>query len=158
LEHESTLPEARILIVDDEMPNVVLLERTLKQAGCEHLRSTTDAREVVSLFSEMRPDLLILDLHMPHLDGFAVIAALYEEIPGAAEIPILVLTADATAEAKRKALEAGARDFLTKPLDLFEVIARVENLLEIRFLRIRLETQDEALRELRELSESKPKP
>jgi putative two-component system response regulator len=146
--------DARILIVDDEEANVRLLERALAQEGYTSLSSTTDSRQVLALFAERQPDLLMLDLRMPHLDGFAVMESLYREIPDAVEVPILILTADDTPENKRKALAAGARDFLTKPLDLAEVLARVQNLLEIRFLRSRLAAQDEALMILRELAES----
>jgi putative two-component system response regulator len=148
--------EAQILIVDDEEANVRLLERTLAQEGYARLTSTTDSRQVLALFLEQQPDLLMLDLRMPNLDGFAVMESLFEQIPDAAEVPILILTADDTPDMKRRALAAGARDFLTKPLDLAEVLARVENLLEIRFLRLRLAAQDEALKLLRELAESSP--
>jgi DNA-binding response OmpR family regulator len=147
---------ARILIVDDEEANVRLLERTLAQEGYTSLSSTTDSRQVLTLFAELQPDLLVLDLRMPYLDGFAVMESLFHEIPDAAEVPILILTADDTPDNKRRALSAGARDFLTKPLDLAEVLARVANLLEIRLLRLRLEAQDEALKILRELAESSP--
>jgi putative two-component system response regulator len=150
--------DAQILIVDDEEANVRLLERTLAQEGYTRLNSTTDSRQVLDLFVERQPDLLLLDLRMPHVDGFAVMESLYREVPDAAEVPILILTADDTPDTKRKALAAGARDFLTKPLDLAEVLARVQNLLEIRFLRARLAAQNEALKTLRELAESSSRP
>jgi putative two-component system response regulator len=155
---EEAQQRAQILIVDDEEANVRLLERALAQEGYVRLSSTTDSRQVLPLFLEREPDLLMLDLRMPHLDGFAVMESLFHEVPDAAEVPILILTADDTPETKRKALAAGARDFLTKPLDLAEVRARVQNLLEIRFLRARLAAQDEALNTLRELAESSARP
>jgi DNA-binding response OmpR family regulator len=117
---------------------------------------TTDPRHAMALFLELQPDLLMLDLRMPHLDGFEVMESLFEQIPDAAEVSILILTADDKPDMKRRALAAGARDFLTKPLDLAEVLARVENLLEIRLLLLRLAAQDEALKLLRELAESSP--
>lgn len=144
--------KAQILIVDDEEANIHLLGRTLQQAGYVNIRSTTDPRQVLRLFGELEPDLIILDLRMPNLDGFAVITKLYKEVPDSVGVPILILTADDTAETKRKALAAGARDFLTKPIDLPEVLARVANLLEIRFLRQRLEAQAEAMQLLQELA------
>jgi PleD family two-component response regulator len=151
---EGVPPEAQILIVDDEEPNVLLLERTLHQAGYANIRSTTDSRQVLPLFRELEPDLILLDLRMPNLDGFAVIKKLYDEVPDSVEVPILVLTADDTSETKRRALAAGARDFLTKPLDLPEVVARVGNLLEIRFLRLQTQVQRDAMRLLHELAQS----
>jgi putative two-component system response regulator len=157
MDPEEVRPEAQILIVDDEEADVRLLGRTLQDAGYENIRSTTDPRQVLPLVRELEPDLILLDLRMPNLDGFAVIEKLYGEIPDSAEVPILILTADDTPSTKRNALAAGARDFLTKPLDLAEVVARVKNLLEIRFLRQRLEAQAEAMRLLQELAESKSK-
>lgn len=145
--------EPRILIVDDEEANVLLLERTLTQAGYADVRSTTDPRQATPLVAELKPDLIVLDLHMPHQDGFAVMRQLRIELPDEGEVPILVLTADAAPETKQRALADGAKDFLTKPFDLTEVLVRIENLLEIRFLRLRLEAQDEALKLLRELAD-----
>jgi putative two-component system response regulator len=149
---EDVRPRAQILIVDDEEANIHLLGRTLQQAGYVNIRTTTDPEQVLRLFRELEPDLILLDLRMPNLDGFAVIKKLYKEVPDSVEVPILILTADDSSDTKRKALAAGARDFLTKPLDLPEVVARVGNLLEIRFLRQRLEAQDEAMRLLQELA------
>src|SRR5713226_1926827 len=93
------LTEARILIVDDELANVRLLERLLTQAGYHNLLATTDARQVRTLYEELQPDLILLDLMMPHLDGVAVMGQL--PIPEGAYVPILVLTADVTMEAKQ---------------------------------------------------------
>ncbi|OLE61097.1 MAG: hypothetical protein AUI36_11865, partial [Cyanobacteria bacterium 13_1_40CM_2_61_4] len=112
---EEALTGARILIVDDEEANVRLLERVLRHAGFENTESTTDPRDVLEMFRRSEPDLILLDLLMPHLDGFELMAALREVIPSTAYLPILVLTADATSETRLRALGAGARDFLTKP-------------------------------------------
>ena len=137
----------RILIVDDQPPNVVLLERLLSQGGYTQIASTTDPREVTRLYREFEPDLILLDLNMPHLDGFAVMQELAPLIPPGQYMPILVLTADATADAKRRALSAGARDFLTKPLDHIEVLLRIRNLLETRLLHVQLANQNQILDE-----------
>jgi two-component system NtrC family sensor kinase len=141
------LTEARILIVDDEPANVRLLERLLQQAGYRHLASTTDPRRVVALFTESRPDLVLLDLLMPHLDGVGVMEALRPLIPPLAFLPIVVLTADVTPAARQRALSAGAKDFVTKPLDHAEVLLRVKNLLETAFLYRELERHSQELEE-----------
>ena len=122
----------KILIVDDEIANVRFLEILLQQAGFVHIHSTTDARQAVPMFSQLLPDLLLLDISMPVLDGFGVMRQLQVENLSTG-IPILVLTADATSSAKHKALELGAQDFLTKPLDETEVLLRINNLLTTHF-------------------------
>ena len=110
---EVSLKSAKILIVDDQEQNVLLLEHLLEQAGYTNLKSTTDSSQVVGLCSAMSPDLILLDLHMPDPDGFEVMRLLSPWIEGR-WFPILVLTADITPEAKTKALSNGARDFVTK--------------------------------------------
>ncbi len=133
---------ARILIVDDQEANVRLLEGILKRAAGYHaLRSTTDSREVIPLFAEFHPDLILLDLHMPHMDGFAVMEELKKVMAPGVFLPILVLTADVTPEAKQRALAGGAKDFLAKPFDPVEVLLRIKNLLETRFLHLELQSQ-----------------
>ena len=116
-----------------------LLERILQQSGATQITSTTDARQVVSLYTATPPDLIILDLMMPYLDGFAVMEQLAPLIPAETYLPILVITADATAETRRRALAGGAKDFLTKPIDPVEVVLRIKNLLEIRLLHQQLQ-------------------
>ncbi len=135
------LPPARILVVDDEPSNVRLLERMLENFGGLEWRCTTDPREAIPLFAEFQPDLVLTDLHMPHLDGYEVMKQLKEIIPPDNFLPIVVLTADVTAETRRKALNEGASDFITKPLDTTEVRCRIRNLLENRFLNLKLEDQ-----------------
>src|SRR5215207_8622697 len=135
------LPKARILVVDDEPSNVRLLERMLDLFGGIEYRCTTDPREAVSLFAEFQPDLVLTDLHMPHLDGYQLMSQFQQLIPDDSFLPIVVLTADITAETRRKALATGASDFITKPLDTTEVQLRLRNLLENRFLNVRLEDQ-----------------
>jgi DNA-binding response OmpR family regulator len=131
--------KGRILIVDDEIANVQLLEMLLGNAGFSCLKSTTDSREVVALYQEFDPDVILLDLSMPHLDGFEVMARLRALIPPQNYVPILVLTAMVTPEAKRRALSAGANDFLTKPFDVAEVLLRTRNLLDTRRLHVELQ-------------------
>jgi putative two-component system response regulator len=139
------LSTARILIVDDEPTNVLLLERILGRAGYSEVVTTTDPREALSLFDEREPDLILLDLMMPGLDGFGVMQELSRRIPEGALLPVLVLTADATREARERALSMGARDFLTKPFDHTEVLLRIRNLLEARLIYLRLQRQNEWL-------------
>lgn len=137
--------KARVLIVDDEPSNVRLLERILELNGRPVVRSTTDSRETLSILLEFDPDIVLLDLHMPHLDGFAVMELLRSAVPTDSYLPILVLTADITAETKRRAFLCGAKDFLTKPLDHSEVVLRMKNLLENRFLHLELQDQNKLL-------------
>jgi signal transduction histidine kinase len=137
--------QARILIVDDNVSNVALLNSMLSRIGYGNLRHTTDSREVLALFGEFKPDLVILDLMMPHLDGFEVMQQLDAVIPAEAWLPILVLTADITPAIKRKALSAGATDFLHKPFDAAEIFMRIGNLLQTRFLHLAAQNQNQLL-------------
>ncbi|MGH2395522.1 MAG: HD domain-containing phosphohydrolase [bacterium] len=140
------LPEhAKILIIDDEPANVRLLERLLQQEGFVSLKSATDPRQALPLYTEFQPDLILLDLHMPHLDGFAVMNQLRPRIREGEYLPILVLTADVATETKLQALSIGAVDFLTKPLDHAEVRLRIRNLLQTRFLYKEVQNQKEVL-------------
>jgi len=145
MEVGGALSTARILIMDDEPANVLLLERILGRAGYSEVVTTTDPRAALSLFDEREPDLVLLDLMMPELDGFGVMQELSRRIPEGALLPILVLTADATREARERALSMGARDFLTKPFDHTEVLLRIRNLLEARRIYLRLQRQNEWL-------------
>ncbi len=138
--------QARILVVDDEPANVRLLERMLAEGGYRQVKCLTDSRQVLAAYGEFQPDLILLDLMMPHLDGVAVIRQL--EIPEDVFLPILVLTADATSDAKKRALEAGAKDFLTKPFDRLEVMLRIRNLLDTRRLYVDLERHNRSLEQV----------
>ncbi len=139
--------KARVLIVDDQEYNVRLLERILKRNGFQQYESTMNPLDVMRLFSEFQPDIILLDLHMPEMNGFEVMQQLKEVISPQDYLPILVLTADVTPEAKQKALSEGAKDFLTKPFDKTEVTLRIRNLLETRFLHLQLQNQNEVLEE-----------
>lgn len=136
---------ARILIVDDEEMNIRFLTRILEPEGHFDLDATTDPRDVVTLFRRCEPDLVMLDLKMPYMDGLDVLDVLRPEIPEGTYLPILVLTSDVSTEAKRRALSGGAKDFLTKPLSPSEVRLRVQNLLEARFLHLELQEQNREL-------------
>lgn len=142
---DDNLTTAKILIVDDEPTNLRLLERLLQTAGYRDVASTTDPRRVLELYRALQPDLILLDLMMPHLDGVAVLEQLKIEIPQGVYLPVLILTADVTLEAKRRALAAGAHDFLTKPFEQLEVVLRIGNLLATRRLYLALEAQNRSL-------------
>ena len=142
---EDFIRDAVFLIVDDEIGNVCLLEETLEDEGLENHYSTTDPREVVSLFKEHRPDIVLLDLMMPYLNGFEVLDKIHEFLPPDELLPVIVLTADVTAEARHRALASGAKDFLTKPLDPDELVLRCRNLLEMRYLHQGMKRQTEQL-------------
>jgi putative two-component system response regulator len=135
---------ARILLVDDEPANIDLLRRLLVRAGFTRMESTSDSREVADLYVKFRPDLILLDLHMPHRDGLAVMDEL-NQIAEASYLPILMLTGDDTQEAKREALSRGAKDFLNKPFNSDEVILRIGTLLETRFLYLQIQSQNQIL-------------
>jgi putative two-component system response regulator len=153
LERE-VLCAARILIVDDQPANVALLERVLLQGGYKNISKTTDPRQVLEFFTAYNPDLILMDLMMPHVDGFSLMKQLRSRIPDGQYLPILVLTADVTANAKRNALALGAKDFLAKPFDVSEVILRVNNLVETRCLYSQLQQRVSMLEELSPVAEN----
>jgi signal transduction histidine kinase/DNA-binding response OmpR family regulator len=128
------LTDCRILVVDDEAANVELLTALLEDDGFRHVAGTRDPRRALELYDSFGPDLVLLDLHMPHLSGFAVMEQLAGRRAADDFLPILVLTADVNPEARLRALRQGASDFLTKPLDAVEVTLRIRNLLSTRVL------------------------
>jgi signal transduction histidine kinase len=136
LARQERLRACTLLLVDDEEANLDLLEAVLGEAGYTHLVRTQDAREVIALAARHAPDIVLLDLHMPHRHGLEVLAELSKATPPNEYRPVLVLTADVTGEARDRALSLGARDFVTKPFDTIEVLLRVENLLDARVLHI----------------------
>lgn len=139
--------EARILVIDDQEANLKSLEMVLQLGGWERVRCLADSRQAFAAAVEFDPDLILLDLHMPHMDGLAVL----EQLAGLGDdndyLPVLVLTGDASSEAKEKALSQGAKDFLTKPLNRAEVHLRVRNLLQTRLLHQQLKAQNVSLAE-----------
>src|SRR5438094_3549391 len=139
----SDILNASVLIVDDQETNVRLLARTLGGAGYTAVTSTMDPLEVCNLHRTHRYDLILLDLQMPVMDGFQVIEGL-KEIETGGYLPVLVITAQP--DHKLRALRAGAKDFISRPFDLAEVLARVYNMLEVRLLVRALEASREVIR------------
>jgi DNA-binding response OmpR family regulator len=153
------IQNSRILIVDDQEPNVLLIKRILERNGYRQFRTVTDSTTVIEEFKTYQPDLLLLDLMMPKVDGYSVLTRVRECIRGDAYLPILVITADVTRAAKQKALALGAKDFLTKPIDAAEAALRIYNLLETRWLYRRIELHNAHLEQMvdsrtRELTEA----
>jgi PAS domain S-box-containing protein len=133
---------AHILIVDDQKSNVSLLEQLLGEAGYTRVTSTMNPQEVCALHRKNRYDLILLDLQMPGMDGFHVMAALKtNESDG--YLPVIVLTAQPGH--KLRALQAGAKDFISKPFDLVEVKTRIHNMLEVRLLYKKLDSYNQLL-------------
>ena len=137
--NEDELLASRILIIDDQAANLRLLEDLLSREGFSNVVSTTEPQQALELYSAFDPDLVLLDLMMPGISGYAVLEQLERLRPAHEFRPVLVLTADATSQAKRRALSLGAKDFLTKPFDPIEAMLRVWNLLETRHLYKRLQ-------------------
>ncbi len=135
----------RILAVDDEQANLLLLRRILEGDGYTQVATTTDPERVPAMFLEARPDLVLLDLRMPGMDGFELMERIAPLTGDGNRIPILVMTADATDDTKRRALSAGARDFLVKPVDRIELLLRVRNLLQVQQLQLQLRDQNSLL-------------
>jgi len=143
----ASLKDARILIVDDQQANVEVLENLLQVKGYTQVRSVTDARKAVPAIKEIQPELILLDLMMPHLSGFELMAKIKEEGLMSRFMPIMVLTADVSMEAKQRALAGGASDFTTKPFNLVEVDLRIKNLLYNVYLLSQLKDQNLILEE-----------
>lgn len=133
---------ARILIVDDQPSNVALFEQLLAQAGYTNVASTQNAKEVSGWHLANPFDLILLDLIMPDMDGFEVMREL-QQSGRDPYLPVIVLTAEPAH--KLQALQAGAKDFLSRPFDLVEVTTRIHNMLQVRLLHKALNQQNEAL-------------
>ncbi len=141
---ESDILNASILIVDDQESNVILLEQMLSGAGYTCVTSTMKPEEVCALHRKQGYDLILLDLQMPGMDGFQVMAGLKTNAADA-YLPVLVITAQPGH--KLRALQAGAKDFISKPFDLVEVKTRIHNMLEVRLLYKKLENYSKELEE-----------
>ncbi len=128
------LSSIKILLVDDEAHCTKLMEALLKQAGYSRITATNDARQAAQLFQEVKPDLVALDMRMPHMDGFEVMRQLKPMIPEGDYVPMLIITGELDAPTKHKALAEGANDFINKPVDGTEVVLRMKNQLETRRL------------------------
>jgi response regulator RpfG family c-di-GMP phosphodiesterase len=136
---------ARLLVIDDQEANVLLLRKILSSAGYQNVVGLTDPRRAEAVFAETEPDLVLLDLHMPYLGGLEVLRLLSSKTEPGEYLPIVVLTADANPESKQACLAGGAKDFLTKPFDAQEVLLRIRNMLETRFLHVELRSHNRTL-------------
>ncbi len=143
---EPLLHRMKILVVDDDRMTVALLEQLLARHGYSRVMGITNSRAALETCAEFDPDLILLDLIMPEVDGFAILEALRSDV-SERFLPIIVLTADVTEESKARALEAGATDFLVKPVSQAEALLRIRNLLETRRLNVLLRNQRAALEE-----------
>jgi adenylate cyclase len=141
----SDLLSAKILVVDDKQANVTLLERTLGSAGYSCVTSTLDPTAVCDLHEKNHFDLIVLDLQMPVMDGFEVMERL-KAVETDGYLPILVITAQP--DHKLRALRAGAKDFVSKPFDIAEVLTRVHNMLEVRLLHVAIRRKNDELKRL----------
>jgi CheY-like chemotaxis protein len=121
--------QAGILIADDHDENVVLLTRILQRNGYTRVTGVTDSREVAEQVKTLEPDLLVLDLHMPHLDGFDVLKQLEPDLPPG--FPVLLVTGEVDDETRHEAISRGASDVLTKPYEMGKVLDTVERLLRV---------------------------
>ena len=141
----SEIIKAKVLVVDDQPANVLLLERMLGGAGYTSVTSTVDPRAVCALHEKHRYDLIVLDLQMPGMDGFQVMEGL-KPIEKDGYLPVLVITAQP--DHKLRALQAGAKDFISKPFDVAEVLMRVHNMLEVRLLHLEVHRKNDELKKL----------
>lgn len=133
------LQSRTILVVDDKPVNTTILRNVLAKAGYKKVYTYHDAAEVMKHFKVLEPDIILLDLHMPNINGLALLEWITEQVDAKDYLPVLILTADGRADVKRRALTMGAKDFLAKPFDSVEVLLRVRNLLETREVHRELE-------------------
>ena len=133
-----------VLIADDE-PNIVVSLEYLLRRGGYNVVVARDGEEALQSMARFRPDLILLDLHMPHQDGYQILRTLRKLVPAGAFLPIIIVTGDAAPEALRRALALGATDFIFKPFDVLAVALRVQNILRIRFLHRQLQNEKATL-------------
>ena len=134
----SEILSRRVLAIDDEEPNLLLLRSMLEREGYSDVHCLTDPKKAMQAYLDLEPDLVLLDLMMPEVDGFQLLEAYGRHDKVEEFRPVLVLTADTTLQARRRALALGAKDFVAKPFDVIEVALRISNLLETRILYERL--------------------
>lgn len=139
---ELWMKSAKFLIIDDQEYNISLLERILTRAGYTNLFTTTDATQLETLYRANQPDIILLDLHMPVMDGLSALQHLRKWKQEGEYLPVLVLTADVTPEARTRVLHEGANDFITKPFDRMEVVLRIQNFLKTRYYHLKLQEQN----------------
>jgi putative two-component system response regulator len=138
---DELVKKARILIIDDELAIVGLLENILRGEGYKNLSETNDPRVGMAMFTDYRPDLILLDLHMPHQNGYQILRMLRRLVPANAFLPIIIVTGDVAPESRRRALALGATDFIFKPFDIVDVTLRTRNVLQIRGLHRQLQSE-----------------
>src|SRR5690349_21717611 len=137
--------DRRILVVDDEPTNIELLVRIMNWAGFKNVDVARNGAEAIEAARKLNPDIIILDLHMPGVDGYEVLRTLRADTTERAFLPIIVYTADITRETRERALQLGASDFLTKPGEKTEIKLRVMNLLSLREMHCQLVNQNDEL-------------
>lgn len=135
---KAKLQAARILVIDDEVANLDIIQRMLTRGIYRNITATTDPRDAVGLYQALKPDLLLLDLQMPHMHGLQVLRQLKEVVPEDTYFPILVVSGEMARDVRLKALALGARDFVSKPFDELELMLRIWNQLKTRFLHLEL--------------------
>jgi putative two-component system response regulator len=140
LPNAALFSKMKIVAIDDEPANLALLEDMLAEGGYARVKTVVDSRLAIETCVSFEPDLVLLDLMMPHVDGFTILESL-RAAAGESFLPIIVLTADANEATKLRVLRAGATDFLLKPFDQLEVLLRMANLLETRRLHLQLDMQ-----------------
>ena len=145
MQYEAQIRNSRVLVVDDVVSNVTLLENVLQRLGYKHFRGVTDSREAFATIEEWQPDLIVLDLAMPHLSGFEILDGIRSHESQEDWVPVLILTGETDPGTKRKALAAGATEFLAKPFDASEIVLRIRNLLLMRILHSELRDQNRVL-------------
>jgi putative two-component system response regulator len=139
-------PDAPILIVDDSEDLTKLCVRLLEMAGYRNVHATTDPRAALAMCATVIPDLVLLDLQMPFIDGFEVLTHIRASSPPVSRTPVIVLTGNDSMDTRTHALSIGATDFLGKPVDPVELVLRVGNHLKTRMLQVQLERHNELLR------------
>jgi len=143
--NEAKLKQSRLLIVDDDVSYSSLLTNILNRVGFTAIRSLTDPRKIFDMVADFDPDLVIVDLNMPHMDGFQVINELWKLMPEETFLPVIVMTGDDSPNNKRRALMSGAADLIAKPVDSSVLLMRIRILLRTRFLQRELQNQNQLL-------------
>ena len=131
---EEAIKKSKILIVDDTEDNLLFLKQVFSRKGFTNATTIQDSRQVLEHVQQEEPDIILLDLMMPYMDGYEILGALTDWLDPSVFLPIVVLTANSEKDARTRALNAGAIDFLVKPLDALEVVLRTENHLKTRYL------------------------
>ncbi len=129
---------ARLLVVDDNPDNVLLMTHLLRSAGYSLIDGVTNPAEALEKVQSFAPDLVLLDLEMDGMDGFEVLSYIRRTLPADSFLPVLIVTASPSRESRQRSLALGATDFLQRPFEVFDVVLRVRNLLQTRFLHLEL--------------------